>query len=240
MTEQSKTWPEISDLSALQAQLPLVRKPGQYVGLEYNAVHAIQGALQEEQLNCCLIFPDLYEIGMSHQGLQILYHILNQREDFCAHRAYTPDTDMEALLRKQRLPLFSLEAGVPLARYDMLGITLPYELCYTNILTVLDLAGLPLRSHHRDNNHPLVLGGGSCAFNPEPVADFFDAILLGDGEEAIIEIANLLHAAKKKKTGRRELLRQLSSVQGLYVPSLFKPHYSTWHSVVSLAYTAAE
>lgn len=227
MTEQSKTWPEISDLSALQAQLPLVRKPGQYVGLEYNAVHAIQGALQEEQLNCCLIFPDLYEIGMSHQGLQILYHILNQREDFCAHRAYTPDTDMEALLRKQRLPLFSLEAGVPLARYDMLGITLPYELCYTNILTVLDLAGLPLRSHHRDNNHPLVLGGGSCAFNPEPVADFFDAILLGDGEEAIIEIANLLHAAKKKKTGRRELLRQLSSVQGLYVPSLFKPHYST-------------
>lgn len=206
--------------------MPLVRKPGQYVGLEYNAISAKKGALQEAQLNFCLIFPDLYEIGMSHQGLQILYHILNQQEDFCAHRAYTPDTDMEALLRKKGMPLFSLEAGVPLAKYDVLGITLPYELCYTNILTVLDLAGLPLYSRERNQSHPLVLGGGSCAFNPEPVADFFDAILLGDGEEAIVEIANLLHAVKKNKISRKEMLKQLSAVQGLYVPSLFKPQYS--------------
>ncbi len=218
MTERSFT-----DISTLYRQLPLVRKPGQYAGLEYNAV---QGGLHKEKLNCCLIFPDLYEIGMSHQGLQILYHILNQREQFCAHRAYTPDTDMETLLRKEQLPLFSLEAGAPLASYDMLGITLPYELCYTNILTVLDLAGLPLRARDRNASHPLVLGGGSCAFNPEPVADFFDAILLGDGEEAILSIASILLTAKMEKTGRAELLKKLATVQGVYIPSLFKPQYS--------------
>ncbi|NLZ16766.1 MAG: TIGR03960 family B12-binding radical SAM protein [Desulfobulbaceae bacterium] len=218
MTERAFT-----DTSALQTQLPLVRKPGQYAGLEHNAV---QGALDEGQLNFCLIFPDLYEIGMSHQGLQILYHILNREEQFCAHRAYTPDTDMEALLRRQGLPLFALESGAPLADYDVLGITLPYELCYTNILTVLDLAGLPLRSQDRDDKHPLVIGGGSCAFNPEPMADFFDAILLGDGEEAILSIANILLTAKKEKTGRAVLLKKLATVQGVYVPALFKPQYS--------------
>ena len=217
------TQPAVPDQTALHAQLPLVRKPGQYAGLEHNAV---QGALDKEQLNFCLIFPDLYEIGMSHQGLQILYHILNREEQFCAHRAYTPDTDMEALLRRQGLPLFALESGVPLADYDVLGITLPYELCYTNILTVLDLAGLPLRSQDRDDKHPLVIGGGSCAFNPEPMADFFDAILLGDGEEAILSIANILLTAKKEKTGRAVLLKKLAAVQGVYVPTLFKPQYS--------------
>ena len=206
----------------LQGQLPLVRKPGQYVGLEHNAVCA---SLQNNGLNICLIFPDLYEIGMSHQGLQILYHMLNQQEGVCAHRAYAPDTDMEALLRSQGLPLLSLEAGAPLGHYDLLGITLPYELCYTNILTILDLAGLPLRAQDRDERHPLVLGGGPCAFNPEPVADFFDAILLGDGEEAMVHIASLLRRAKAEKSARATTLEQLAGVQGIYVPALFKPRY---------------
>ena len=209
-------------LSALYDQLPLVRKPGQYVGLEHNAV---QAELHKDHLNICLIFPDLYEIGMSHQGLQILYHILNQTEQICAHRAYVPDIDMESLLRRQQLPLFSLEAATPLSHYDVLGITLPYELCYTNILTVLDLAGLPLRAQDRGEQYPLILGGGSCAFNPEPVADFFDAILLGDGEEAILEIAEILLTAKKEQSGRAEVLNNLSSVKGVYIPSLFIPHY---------------
>lgn len=208
--------------STLHAQLPLVRKPGQYVGLEHNATAA---ALQENGLNICLIFPDLYEIGMSHQGLQILYHVLNRQDRVCAHRAYAPDTDMEALLRSQGLPLFSLEAGAPLAHYDLLGITLPYELCYTNILTILDLAGLPLRAAERDARHPLVLGGGSCAFNPEPVADFFDAILLGDGEEAIVHIASLLRSAKEKREERTTTLEKLAEVQGVYVPAFFRPRY---------------
>jgi Fe-S oxidoreductase len=179
----------------LQAILPLVRKPGQYIGGE---LHAVSGRISADDLSFCLIFPDLYEIGMSHQGLQILYHLINAREHVVAHRAYAPDVDMEAALRRAGLPLFSLEARVSLGSYDVLGITLPYELCYTNILTVLDLAGLPLRAADRDDAHPLVLGGGSCAFNPEPVADFFDAIVLGDGEEVIIEIADLLLGAKRR------------------------------------------
>ena len=117
-----------------------------------------------------------------------------------AHRSYVPNTDMEALLREQKLPLCSLEAGMPLARYDVLGITLPYELCFTNILTVLDLAGLPLRARDRDEGYPLVLGGGSCAFNPEPMADFFDAILVGNAKETVVRIAEVLQTAKTEKT----------------------------------------
>ncbi|MCL1979770.1 MAG: TIGR03960 family B12-binding radical SAM protein, partial [Proteobacteria bacterium] len=177
-------------------------------------------------LNFCLIFPDLYEIGMSHQGLQILYHLLNRREQTTAHRAYVPDIDMERELRVQGLPLFSLEAKVPLASYDVLGITLPYELCYTNLLTVFYLAGLPFWAAKRSQEHPLVLGGGSGAFNPEPVADFFDAIVLGDGEEVILEIADLLGLAKKEGWPRTEVLERLARTPGVYVPSMFKPRYA--------------
>ena len=202
--------------------LPLVRKPGQYVGGE---LHAVSGRFDTDQLNVCLIFPDLYEIGMSHQGLQILYHILNSHENMVAHRSYVPDIDMEKELRAQELPLFSLEAKVSLAAYDVLGITLPYELCYTNILTVLDLAGLPLRAEARTEDHPLVLGGGSCSLNPEPVADFFDAIVLGDGEEIIVEIAELLLRAKNEQWGRAAVLRRLAQIPGIYVPSFFQPRY---------------
>ncbi len=206
----------------LEAILPLVRKPGQYIGGE---LHAESGRMTAEDLTFCLVFPDLYEIGMSHQGLQILYHLLNARERVVAHRAYAPDVDMEAALRRAGLPLFSLEARVGLGSYDVLGITLPYELCYTNILTVLDLAGLPLRAADRNDAHPLVLGGGSCAFNPEPVADFFDAIVLGDGEEVIIEIADLLLGAKKEGLARAAVLDRLAAVRGVYVPALFAPRY---------------
>ncbi|MCL2459091.1 MAG: radical SAM protein [Desulfobulbus sp.] len=202
--------------------LPLVRKPGQYVGGE---LHAVDSGFDAGRLNFCLIFPDLYEIGMSHQGLQILYHLLNSREQTTAHRAYVPDIDMERELRAQGLPLFSLEAKAPLAAYDVLGVTLPYELCYSNILTVLNLAGLPFWSSERDEGHPLVLGGGSCAFNPEPAADFFDAIVLGDGEEIILEIADLLASAKKERWPRTVALERLARTQGVYVPSLFKPKY---------------
>ena len=206
----------------LQAILPLVRKPGQYIGGE---LHAVSGRISADDLSFCLIFPDLYEIGMSHQGLQILYHLLTAREHVVAHRAYAPDVDMEAALRRAGLPLFSLEARVGLGNYDVLGITLPYELCYTNILTVLDLAGLPLRAADRNDAHPLVLGGGSCAFNPEPVADFFDAIVLGDGEEVILEIADLLLGARAEGLARAAVLDRLAAVQGVYAPALFAPRY---------------
>ncbi len=203
--------------------LPLVRKPGRYIGGELNSVG---DAWEPDNLNFCLIFPDLYEIGMSHQGLQILYHILNQQDRIVAHRCYTPDIDMEEELRNNTLPLFSLEARVDLSLYDALGITLPYELCFTNILTILDLAAIPFYSKERTDDHPLVLGGGSCAFNPEPVADFFDAIVIGDGEEIIVEIAETLLTAKDAGLGRQAILERLAAIQGVYVPVFFEPEYA--------------
>ncbi|MHB8789368.1 MAG: TIGR03960 family B12-binding radical SAM protein [Desulfobulbaceae bacterium] len=201
--------------------LPLVRKPARYVGGEHNIPRK---NWDRAEVRFALVFPDLYEIGMAHLGLQILYHILNSEEHLLAERCFVPDLDMEQQLRQHRLPLFSLESRRPLADFDVLGITLPYELCYTNILTVLDLAGIPLRSEQRDRE-PLVIGGGSCAMNPEPVADFFDAIVLGDGEEVILEIAAAVRAAKQENVRRPELLARLAAIPGVYVPSFFVPHY---------------
>jgi radical SAM family uncharacterized protein/radical SAM-linked protein len=202
--------------------LPLVSRPSRYLGNEFNI---IRKDWRQAALRVALIFPDLYEIGMSHQGLQILYHLLNDRDDLLAERAYCPAPDLEKILRDRDLPLFSLESHQPLAEFDVLGITLPYELCYTNILTILDLAGLPFRSIDRDENHPLVIGGGPCAFHPEPVADFFDAILLGDGEEAILEIADLLKKSRDDNCDRQEVLSRLATIDGLYVPSFFTATY---------------
>ncbi len=220
MTEAMKPTP--SDCLQIDHILPLVRKPGRYLGGELNAVST---DWHRAVIRFCLVFPDLYEIGMSHQGLQILYHILNRRDRVLAHRCYAPDVDMEAQLRRHNVPLFSLEARRPLADYDVLGITLPYELCYTNILTVLDLAGVPLRASDRTDAHPLVLGGGSCSMNPEPVADFFDAIVLGDGEEVIVEISDILMEARAAGRSRQEILERLSDLAGVYVPAFFEPVY---------------
>jgi radical SAM family uncharacterized protein/radical SAM-linked protein len=206
----------------IDSLLQLVDKSSRYSGNEFNAVRK---EWHEVEARFALIFPDLYEIGMSHQGLQILYHIINGQDGLLAERAYTPDSDLEKLLRRQGLPLFSLESHRPLHEFDVLGITLPYELCYTNILTILELAGLPLRAAHRRDALPLVIGGGPCAFHPEPVADFFDAILLGDGEEAILEIAELIKDAKREGLGREELLQRLSEIAGIYVPAFFTPRY---------------
>ncbi len=206
----------------IDAILPLVKKPGQYIGGELNS---IQKKWESVALRFCLVFPDLYEIGMSHLGLQILYHILNEDDRFLAQRSYAPDIDMEKELRKANLPLFALESRRPLAAFDVLGFTLPYELCYTNILTVLDLAGIPIKACDRTELHPLVIGGGSCSLNPEPVADFFDAIVLGDGEDVIVELGERLLAAKKEELGKHETLRQLARIDGLYIPSFFEPTY---------------
>ncbi len=206
----------------LRKTLPYVNKPGRYLGHEYNAAIKEWDACS---MHCALVFPDLYEIGMSHQGLQILYHILNAQEDTLAERCYCPGQDMEKLLRAKELPLSSLENNQPLQNFDLLGITLPYELCYTNILTVLDLAEIPLYAKDRDDSMPIVLGGGSCSLNPEPVADFFDAILLGDGEEAILEIAECINISKKNKLSRLAILTELAKIPGVYIPSFFEAIY---------------
>jgi radical SAM family uncharacterized protein/radical SAM-linked protein len=204
--------------------LQLVDRASRYSGNEFNAVHKDwHGA----EARFALIFPDLYEIGMSHQGIQVLYHLINSRDDLLAERAYSPDLDLEKVLRREKMELFSLESRRPLGEFDVLGITLPYELCYTNILTILSLAGLPLRAVDRQDGMPLVIGGGPCAFHPEPIADFFDAILLGDGEEAILEIAELVKGGKREGWSREEMLRRLSAIAGIYVPSFFIPRYDT-------------
>ncbi|MCP4343053.1 MAG: TIGR03960 family B12-binding radical SAM protein, partial [Desulfobulbaceae bacterium] len=203
--------------------LSSITRPGRYLGHEYNSV---QKTWEAAKVRFALIFPDLYEIGMSHQGLQILYHLLNNKEDFLAERCYCPDKDLEHLLREKEAPLTSLESGRPLKDFDVLGITLPYELCYTNILTILNLAAIPLYSRDRDNSFPLLLGGGACSLNPEPVADFFDAILLGDGEEAIVDIASLLAEHKPAKLTKNETLELLAKIEGVYIPAHFQPEYS--------------
>jgi len=206
----------------IDSLLSLVARPSRYCGNEYNA---IRKEWSSARLRVALAFPDLYEIGMSHHGLQILYHILNRHSSFLADRVYAPDRDLERLLRERGEPLFALESGRPLADFDLLGITLPYELCYSNILTILDLAGLPFRSADRHEGQPLVIGGGPCAFHPEPVADFFDAILLGDGEEAVLAIAERMLAAKEQGLSRHDLLLSLCQIPGLYVPAFFAPQY---------------
>ena len=211
--------------------LPFINKPGRYLGHEYNVATR---SWSEAHLHWALIFPDLYEIGMSHQGLQILYHILNSLPEVLAERCYCPDIDVEKLLVEGNLPLTSLETGHELKDFDILGITLPYELCYTNILTILHLAGIPFAAADRGERHPLILGGGSCSLNPEPVADFFDAILLGDGEEAIIEIAHVVLRAKEANRSKNELLGRLAGIDGIYVPSFFRPEYDTQGRITAI------
>ncbi len=207
---------------SLEHILPLVRKPGRYVGGE---LHASAKNQEDVDVRFVLVFPDLYEIGMSHFGLQILYHVLNSGRYSLAERCFCPDLDMEKEMRRAGIPLFSLESRSPLAAFDIIGITLPYELCYTNILTILDLAGVPLRARDRGQDSPLVIGGGSCGMNPEPVADFFDAVVLGDGEEVIVEIAETVRSAKKADLAREHVLEELAKITGVYVPSFFSPEY---------------
>ncbi|MBI4714975.1 MAG: TIGR03960 family B12-binding radical SAM protein, partial [Nitrospirae bacterium] len=199
-----------------------VSKPSRYIGGEIHAVRKDPAAVRTR---FALIFPDAYEIGMSHLGLKILYHILNGREDVYAERAYAPWLDMEEVLRKEKLPLFSLETQTPLGAFDILGITLPYEMCYTNLLNILDLAGLPLESAGRDASHPLVLGGGTTVFNPEPVAEFFDAFVLGDGEEVIHEVVDCHQRWKEQGESREQLLKDLAGIEGVYIPAFHRVSY---------------
>lgn len=202
--------------------LPLVRKPSQYIGEEINS---IKKELKKVQATIALVFPDMYEIGMAHLGLKILYHIVNKRKEFAAERVFAPDLDYEEFLRKKCMPLASLENKMPLNKFDIIGFTLQYEMSYSNILNILDLGHIPLLSKDRGTEQPLIIGGGPCAYNPEPLVDFFDCFIVGDGEEIIIEILDIYSAAKKKKETRNNLLRQLVKIQGVYIPSMFKIEY---------------
>ena len=196
-----------------------VQTPTRYSGSEINAV---KKDLSQVDLTFALAFPDLYEIGTSHFGLQILYSILNKREDIAAERFFAPAPDMEALMRERNVPCLSMESRKPLDQFDVIGVSLLYELNFTNILTLFDLSGIPFYADQRDDNFPLIIAGGPCAFNPEPLADFFDAFIIGDGEESIIQVADTVIAFKKEGDGNKKtLLRMLSKIQGVYVPSFF-------------------
>lgn len=204
----------------LQDILPLVKQPSRYIG---NEINQIKKNLEQMSLRLVLAFPDMYEIGTSHFGMQILYDQLNHRSDIAAERVFTPDVDMQAELKSAELPLMSLESGWPLDRFDIIGFSLLYELNYTNVLTMLDLAGIPFFARQRDSSHPLIIAGGPCMANPEPVADFFDAMVVGDGEEAFIALADAWLAWKKEKSqDRNRLFRRWQRIEGVYIPSFFE------------------
>lgn len=224
-------------LLLLDQILPTVEKPGRYTGGELNAVVK---PWRDGQVRVALAFPDLYDLGMSNLGLAVLYDLLNREADLVAERAYSPWPDMEAAMRAAGLPLYSLETKHPVASFDIVGISLPYESLYTNALNLLDLAGIPLGSHQRGREHPLVIVGGHAAYNPEPMADFVDAFVVGEGEEVILEIARTVQAWKTGQAPRRTLLRSLAAIWGVYVPSLYQVHYQQDGTIARIESSAPE
>ncbi len=207
----------------VQKILPLVQKPGRYTGGELNSVVKDKTKVDLRYAFC---FPDSYEIGMSHLGIKILYSLANARDDVWCERVFAPWHDMEKEMRQRNIPLFALESGDPLKEFDMIGFTLQYELSYTNVLNMLDLAGIPIRSSDREGLTPLIVGGGPCACNPEPMADFFDLFMLGDGEDVTNEVIDLLIACKKEGKSKKEFLIRAAQIGGVYVPSLYDVTYN--------------
>lgn len=211
--------------SKLDRILLKVQKPGRYVGGELNS---IVKDWDKVPTRVAFVFPDIYDIGVSNVGLKILYDQVNQREDALAERAYAPWLDMEALMRAHGIPLYTLESKRPLACFDLIGFSLPYETLYTNALNVLDLAGIPVRSAERDETHPLIIAGGHSTMNPEPMHAFIDAFVIGEGEEVIHDIINTVQKCKSSKVEtfkREDVLRELAKIQGIYVPCFYEAYY---------------
>ncbi len=211
---------ETLDPVVLDKLLSRVEKPARYIGNEWNMI-----SKKSFDFRFALCFPDVYEIGMSHQGSRILYHVLNAMEGVYCERCYAPWTDMERALTEAGERLFTLETKSPLADFDVVGFSLLYEMCYTNVLTMLKLSGIPFLAADRDESYPLIVAGGPCTCNPEPIADLFDAILLGDGEEMDCELVETVRAAKREGLDKPSLLKRLSEIEGVYVPSFYRPVY---------------
>jgi radical SAM family uncharacterized protein len=202
--------------------LPQVQKPARYTGGEWNAVNK---DWDEAVLKVAFCFPDVYEVGMSWLGLQIIYGIVNRRAGILMERVFAPWVDMEEKMRESGLALFALESRRPVCDFDVCAFTLQYEMSYSNILNMLDLSGIPLKSEQRNEEHPLVIAGGPCAFNPEPLADIIDLFVIGEGEEAINDFLDLCLEAKRRKLGRKDFLLKAACIQGFYVPSLYCVSY---------------
>ncbi|MDD3832396.1 MAG: TIGR03960 family B12-binding radical SAM protein [Oscillospiraceae bacterium] len=209
----------------------LVQKPGRYTGGELNSIIKKK---EEIEVRFAFCFPDLYEVGMSHLGMKLLYGLLNERQDIWCERAFMPDTDMEILMRENNIKLFSLESRDEINTFDFIGFTLQYELSYTAVLNMLELSGLPLNAADRQDTHPLVIGGGPCVCNPEPVADFFDLFALGEGEEVTLEIIDLYRRHKSKGYNKAAFLVEAAQIEGVYVPSLYRPSYNPDGTIESM------
>lgn len=207
---------------ALEKILAKVQKPGRYVGGEENSIVKDKSKIKTRFAFC---FPDTYEIGMSHLGMKILYGLFNQQEDIWCERVFAPWLDMEELMRKNGVKLYGLESGDPICDFDFVGFTLQYELSFTNVLNMLDLGGVPVRNDQRGENDPIVVAGGPCACNPEPLADFIDIFFLGAGEEVDLEVMDLYQKCKEEGKSRKEFLRLASQIEGVYVPSLYQVEY---------------
>jgi radical SAM family uncharacterized protein len=199
-----------------------VEKPARYIGGEINAVMKRK---EDVRVRFAMCFPDVYEIGMSHLGIQIIYDMLNSFEDVWCERVYSPWVDLDAVMRKEQIPLFALESQEPVKNFDFLGITIQYELCYTNILQILELSGIPLLAADRKEDDPVVIGGGPCTYNPEPICDFFDIFYIGEGETQYRALLSLYEECRDRGEDRREFLRKAASIPGMYVPSLYEVTY---------------
>ena len=205
---------------ALARLLSRVEKPARYIGGEYN-----MQVKEQADLRFALCFPDVYEIGMSHLGSRILYNVLNRMDGVSCERCFAPWTDMEQALVEAGEELFTLETRRPLRSFDIVGFSLLYEMCYSNVLTMLELARIPFLSRDRGEDHPLIVAGGPCAVNPEPIAPFFDAVLIGDGEEMVPELVNACRASRTAGEDKAQLLERLAAIPGVYVPGFYEATY---------------
>ena len=214
-----------SEVKNISSVLKAVNKPGRYIGGEYNRVMK-----NKDEVKCrfAFCFPDTYEIGMSNLGVRILYGALNREEDIWCERVYTPWVDMQEKMQEYNIPLSACESGDELKKFDFVGFTLQYEMSYTNVLSMLDMAKIPLRSADRGEEEPLIIGGGPCAYNPEPVADFFDLFNIGEGEELLVEIVRLYIKMKDEGSYTRAafLHEAARTIKGVYVPSLYDVSYN--------------
>lgn len=221
----------MSDYLALSDDILMkIEKPERYIGHEVNAVVKDKSKIR---IRFAMCFPDVYEIGMSHLGIQILYDMFNSWEDVWCERVYSPWLDLDAIMRREHIPLFALESQDPIREFDFLGITIQYEMCYTNILQILDLAQIPINSADRTEEHPIVIGGGPCTYNPEPLADFFDIFYIGEGETQYRNLLNLYQDCREKKLGRTEFLRRAAKLPGMYVPAFYEVTYNDDQTIKS-------
>ncbi|QHQ62347.1 TIGR03960 family B12-binding radical SAM protein [Anaerocolumna sedimenticola] len=200
-----------------------VDKPARYIG---NEINMVQKDLDKIDIRFCMCFPDVYEIGMSHLGIQILYDMFNRREDTYCERVYSPWVDLDKILREKQIPLFALESQDPIKNFDFLGITLQYEMCYTNILQILELSQIPIYAKDRGEDDPIILGGGPCTYNPEPIADFFDFFYIGEGETVYDQILDAYKENKKNGGSRKDYLEKVAKIEGIYVPSFYEVEYN--------------